>query len=389
MRNGCTVLVAHPSSELYGSDRVLLESVVGLVRAGCTVTVALPSLGPLATEITRIGATVVLCPSPVIRKSLATGRGAAQFFMDTARGAVNGLRLIRSVRPDVVFVNTLTVPLWVALARLSGCRALLHVHEAESSAPRLVRALLSSPALLAHKILVNSTFSRTTMIEAFPAALRSRVEDRTHLLLNGVEGPMNPPLPRKTLSEPFNILYVGRLSQRKGVDLLFEAVALLNARGIHSRLRVVGAVFTGYEWYEKELHERASQADLEGLVEFIGFAPDVWTHYSAADVAVVPSRKDEPFGNTAVEALLALRPVVVSDTTGLKEAAGNYGASRFFAPDDVEDLTTTLAAIHDSWDAVQEFLPGDRDRAIARHSPALYREAVAAETLDLVLDLPA
>lgn len=40
------VLVVHPSAELYGSDRMTLESVRGLRDAGAAVTVVLGSDGP-------------------------------------------------------------------------------------------------------------------------------------------------------------------------------------------------------------------------------------------------------------------------------------------------------------------------------------------------------
>ena len=43
------VLLAHPSAELYGSDRVFLESVSALVLAGKSVVVSLPVTGPLET----------------------------------------------------------------------------------------------------------------------------------------------------------------------------------------------------------------------------------------------------------------------------------------------------------------------------------------------------
>ncbi len=44
MRNldGLTVLFAHPMAELYGSDRVLLESVIGVVQSGGRAVVVLP-----------------------------------------------------------------------------------------------------------------------------------------------------------------------------------------------------------------------------------------------------------------------------------------------------------------------------------------------------------
>ena len=42
-----TILVAHPSPDLYGSDRQLLETIRALVDAGHRVNAALPDDGPL------------------------------------------------------------------------------------------------------------------------------------------------------------------------------------------------------------------------------------------------------------------------------------------------------------------------------------------------------
>lgn len=46
-RGAGTVLIAHPSADLYGSDRVMLETVDALVAAGRRVVVTLPADGPL------------------------------------------------------------------------------------------------------------------------------------------------------------------------------------------------------------------------------------------------------------------------------------------------------------------------------------------------------
>ena len=53
-----TVLVAHPGAELYGSDRVLLESVSALVVDGWRVVVTVPGSGPLLAAIFERGGEV-------------------------------------------------------------------------------------------------------------------------------------------------------------------------------------------------------------------------------------------------------------------------------------------------------------------------------------------
>ena len=76
------VLVTHPSAELYGSDRMLAESVHGLVDAGTDVVVALPSRGPLVPLLEAAGATVVGTSVPVLRKSSLRPAGALRLAVD-------------------------------------------------------------------------------------------------------------------------------------------------------------------------------------------------------------------------------------------------------------------------------------------------------------------
>jgi hypothetical protein len=97
---GRTILVAHPSAELYGSDRVLLESVAGLVSAGARTVVTLPSDGPLVDALVGVGAVVHHAPTPVLRKSMLRPRGFAALVGQSVRGLSAGLGLVRRTRPD-------------------------------------------------------------------------------------------------------------------------------------------------------------------------------------------------------------------------------------------------------------------------------------------------
>ncbi|MFH6780020.1 glycosyltransferase, partial [Clavibacter michiganensis] len=156
---GRTILVAHPSAELYGSDRVLLESVAGLVSAGARTVVTLPTDGPLVAALTGVGATVHRAPTPVLRKSMLRPRGFAALVGQSVRGLSAGLGLVRRTRPDAVYVNTVTIPLWILVGRLAGRPVLAHVHEAEGSASRAVGTALALPLALATSVVANSRYS--------------------------------------------------------------------------------------------------------------------------------------------------------------------------------------------------------------------------------------
>lgn len=365
-----TVLVAHPGAEMFGSDRMLLESVIGFVESGARVVVALPSRGLLDVALREAGAEVVIIPMLVLRKVLLTPRGLPRLFRDMFRGLGAAWRLIGSIRPDAVYVSTIIIPQWPIIARLRRTRSVSHVHEAEASGSRIVNALLYLPHLASQRTLVNSRFSLETLGRALPALAR-----RATVAYNGVGSPESPRPPRSAIDGPLRVLYIGRLSPRKGPDLIVDAASALRTQGVEVSVTLLGAVFDGYEWYEQQLREQAERAGVD--VEFAGFEPDVWPFLADADVLVVPSRIDEPFGNTAVEGILALRPVIASDSSGLREAAGGYATAQLVAAGDADAIAAGLIHVRDTWNRVVDDTEDARSEALRRHGPVIYRSVVA------------
>lgn len=381
------VLVAHPVADLYGSDRMLLESIRGLSEAGARVVLTVPAPGPLVTEARRYGAQVRYCPTPVLRKALLSPRAAVSAALRLPGEAAAMLRLLRELRPQTVYVSTLTVPLWTVLARLAGCRVVAHVHEAEESAPLPLRVALAVPLTAAHEVLVNSRFSRDVLRRSLP--LSPGGTTRAQVLPNAVSGPPDLPAPRAVLDGVLRLVYVGRLSHRKGVDVAVSALALLQERGVPAELDIVGAVFSGNEAFERGLRGLITELGVSGSVRLHGFQPEPWPYLAGADVCLVPSRQDEPFGNTAVESVLAARPAVVSDTSGLREAGGVYNSVHLVPPADAAALADALACIAGDWARWRTRAVANAADAARRHSPVRYRRRIASTVLGVQPGAPA
>ena len=379
------LLVVHPGAELYGADRVLLESVAALA-AGHDVTVALPGHGPLVAAVEELGVRVVFCRMPVLRKAALRPRGALRLLADGLLGLVPALRLLRTQAEAGVYVNTVTLPSWPLLARLAGRRSLCHVHEAEQSAPRLLQCGLALAPALSDRVVVNSRFAREVLLGTAP-----RLRRRSSVVYNAVRGPNAASPARAELTGPLRLLFVGRLSPRKGPQTAVATLQELLARGVDARLTLVGSVFEGYEWFEEELRGTVVRAGLGDRVEFLGFRADVWPHLAATDVVLVPSVAEEPFGNTAVEAVLAARPLVVSAHSGLREAAAGYAAAQAVAagrPGEWADAVQRLTA---DWEATRTAALADAAEARRRHAPERYHDELVAAVAalgDAALDAP-
>jgi len=247
------------------------------------------------------------------------------------------------------------------------------VHEAEADARWVVRVGLAAPLLLARDVVVNSVAARDVVVSAVPALRR-----RTRVVYNGVPGPPDVPVADRGAGEapgvapgPAHVVLVGRLSPRKGSDVALEAVALLRGTGRDVRLTLCGSVFTGYEWFEDQLRVRAAADDLAGAVDLVGYA-DPWEWFARGDVVVVPSRV-EPFGNVAVQAMLAGRPVVASRTQGLAEIVKDGETGLLVRPDDPVALADAIAELLDDPARASALAEAGRTDAAERFGAQRYR----------------
>lgn len=367
-----SILMAHPGAELYGSDRVFLESARALAAHGWNVTVVLAGPGPLVGELGDADIRVVLHPTGVIRKSAMNPRGLLRLAADVLRSVPGQIRTIRSGRFDVVYVSTLTIPSWLILGRLAGSTTVCHVHEAETAAPDVVRRTLALPLLAARGLVFNSRFAQRMLTQSLSRAADSDV------ILNPLDGPGDPQPAREQLTPPLRILFVGRLSERKGPQVLVRALEVLRRGGTDAHLELLGAVFDGNEGFEQDLRDEVRRRQLDDHVTFSGFVPDVWPSLERSDIVVVPSTLDETFGNAAVEAVLAARPVVVSRAGGLPEAIDGYRSARVVPVDDPTGIADAVSEMSSNWDRVRLEALDDASTAAVRHSSGRYAEELDA-----------
>jgi glycosyltransferase involved in cell wall biosynthesis len=135
---------------------------------------------------------------------------------------------------------------------------------------------------------------------------------------------------------------IGQIGPWKGHEELLEAFCLVARRFPQLRLHIFGE---GSPKYEKFLQARIETMELGSRVTWHGFVADRRTIYKTLGVVVVPSRFEEPFGLTALEAAFFGIPVVASNHGGLKEIVRHRITGLLFEPGNAVALSDCLRAL--------------------------------------------
>ncbi len=165
-----------------------------------------------------------------------------------------------------------------------------------------------------------------------------------------------------------DLVFVGRLVEDKGADVLLRALYSLKKRGLTPDLTLIGA---GPQ--ELPLRELCAQLGLENQVEFAGIlrGEALARRIGAHRILVVPSTWPEPFGIVALEGIACGCAIVASNGGGLPDAVGECGV--LFQNGEGDDLAGVLAPLlGDSallkplLDAAPAHLEKHRGEAVAR-----------------------
>ncbi len=221
-------------------------------------------------------------------------------------------KLLRKERPDFV-VHTNWQHLLLLLAFLRPSRDLCWLHELVPNKPQYRYLFLLLERRLSGFICVSNAVARSLRALGIQG---SNIE----VIHNGIDDPSkgirNVPENRDVSNRPVRIGIVGQVGNWKGHSDLIEAMGLLRRSEVKCELNVFGF---GSPAYLDELRQAATRLRVEHLVRWRGFVADRARIYGEMDICAVPSRFEEPFGLTALEAAFFELPVVATRRGGLEE----------------------------------------------------------------------
>ena len=176
-----------------------------------------------------------------------------------------------------------------------------------------------------------------------------------------------------------NILFVGRLDPRKGVqDLIAAMPEVVQRTDGRARLLVVG------DSYLRPQIMAGVPSSVREHVHFLGHVPsaDLPRWYATGDIFCSPATGNESFGIVLVEAMAAGRAVVCSDIPGYRTVVTPHRHAAVFPPGDVPALARTLSQLVEDPERRGRLAEEGRRRALEFAWPSVvdriegvYREA--------------
>jgi len=232
-------------------------------------------------------------------------------FKFNLMGVIELIKLIKERKYDIIHVHLFPADVFAAIASLFLPRNIKWIFSEHGAHNR-------RRTLKIFKILDNFTYSRYSKIVCVSKQVELVLlnwipsnKGKTKVIPNAVPIPkfLNP-CPVKT----YDILFVGRLTKQKSVEILLKAIKILkNKYSKNLKIAIVG---------DGELKENLNNLTVElGVnreVEFLGVRKDVKELMVSSKIFVLPSRW-EGFGLVIIEAMSNMLPVIASNVGGIPE----------------------------------------------------------------------
>ena len=244
-----------------------------------------------------------------------------------------------------------TKSLWPVL-RLNLTPLRLHpdiVHMHNGSLPRIILPQVSRGQFLTvHALQVPiEPVRRSVKLIAISDAVKDDVQSRTNhkirTIANGINLDAIEKRESKLFSGKMRIIQVARLdADKKGQDILIDAIGLLNKKGIDN----IEVDFIGCGPSLDALQKQAKDLNLANRIHFLGLQDRdyIYTHLKDYDLMCHPARY-EGFGLTVAEGIAAMLPVLVSDEGGPYEIINHGQLGSTFKMESSEDCAVKIEQI--------------------------------------------
>lgn len=313
-------------TELYGSERGTIEALCALRDEGVQISVVgsgrKPKGGQTGEAIAELGFPLFLIPfgSHLKRSWMVHNRDYRKMIFGRIwRCSRKFKRIRKELKPTHIMVcGTSPLPFILPALAFNRTKIIYRMGDAPVVSSKIHFPLWKWLVRRAEIIVTISDFMSSILVQHASRNLDSR---KIHVIRN--IAPQRPrPIDQESTASlqrtkrPFQVVFVGQVTEKKGVGPLTEALLELDDPNIGCW--ILGE-FLGNKEFDERIQNTLRTSSSRTKIEMVGYVSDPRPYYKAADWHIAPSTYEEPLGNVVQEAQLQGTPSIVTNKGGLPE----------------------------------------------------------------------
>lgn len=333
------VLYVANDSNLYGSNKSMLDLIQSMKRSKITTMVLIPKRGQIEQELKNRN-----IPYKRIRYFTwiypQNSKNVLKILIKYIGNIISIIPIyifIKKEKFDIIHSNNLSIGIGAKCARIAKVKHVWHIREFMQEDHNLefinksdtIKELNKSSAIIYISKAIQSKYKNIVQ------------NNKQFMIYNGIPIREEKEIPHFD-KENIKILITGSINGRKGHKDAIESIKKLVNEGYNNiHLRIAG---TGE--YEKILKEYVKQNNLNENIEFLGYIRDMNKIRDDSNISIICS-KCEAFGRVTIEAQMAKNLVIGANTGGTIELVEKNKTGLLYEEGNVDDLSEKIKyAIH-------------------------------------------
>jgi len=258
-------------------------------------------------------------------------------FKYDLRGIVKLISLIKRGKYNIVHVHLFPANIFISLASLflpKNIKFIFSEHNVYNRrrSCKIFKILDTFIYSRYYKIICVSKQVQVALVEWLPNLKRKSV-----VISNAV--PVSD-LSNGSIVKKYDILFVGRLTKAKGVDILLKAIKIIKEK----YQKEIRAAIVGKGYLDEELKGLVMELGIEKEVEFLGVRRDIEKLMQSTKLFVLPSRW-EGLPLTILEAMSSGAGIIATKVGSIPEVIQNGKEGILIFPEDSETLAGAIAEL--------------------------------------------
>lgn len=341
------VLIFAHDCGLRGAERVAATQAEALLERGWMVTVVVPcTTGGLAEFLRKKGVNVIhvryfgwIGPG--------TLKGRAYRIFQNALAIPKLIKVVRTIKPDIVYVHSIACGVGAIVARLTKIPCLWQIHETGPCGTSSERGAFDLGEQLSLNIMRWANCQMLAVSEKVAHLYeRKLTTEQVGVLYQAVDVDQSieavdvKSLGRLSSWSGPKLVVVGSISELKDQMTAVRAMPEILRNAPNAGLFLIGDDPNGLAL---EIFETAQKLGVQRHVVHLGLFANAASAIACADCCIITS-VDEGFGRVTVEAMLSETPIVASDVAVNREVAGDTNAD-YFEPSNPASLAYAVTKI--------------------------------------------